>query len=55
MIPSGPGLLLFQKQSPQSWPASAWGSSVNVHMVQDMVKMKVLIKNGHVLSGLLVC
>lgn len=45
----------FKKKNPQSWHASTQDSSVNMHMVQDMVEMKMLIKNGHMLSGLSVC
>lgn len=44
-----------KKKNPQSCHASTQDNSVNMHMVQDRVEMKMLIKNGHMLSGLSVC
>lgn len=45
----------FTKSLPQSWRVSTWGSSVNMHVVPDPGKMKMLMKNGHTLSALSVC
>lgn len=48
-------LPLFMKYLPQSWQVSTWDSSANMHIVQDLGKMKMLITNGHMLSVLSVC
>lgn len=54
-IVSWEDLSLFMKYLPQSWWVSTWDSSVNMHIVPDPGKTKMLMKNGHTLSALSVC